>query len=94
MKAYIHLNQILTLKSAHAKDGRKLKPEDLDIINDGAIVFDDKKILWVGTTGELPDQYKSFPFKSLPGHVLTPELVDSHTHLVFGGDRAQEYADR
>jgi imidazolonepropionase len=32
--------------------------------------------------------------KNLSGHVLTPEIVDSHTHLVFGGDRAQEYADR
>jgi imidazolonepropionase len=30
----------------------------------------------------------------LQGHILTPELVDSHTHLVFGGDRSQEYADR
>ena len=94
MKAYIHLNQILTLKNAHTKDGRKLRPEDLDLISDGAIVFDDKKILWIGTTAELPDQYKSFPFKSLNGHVLTPEIIDSHTHLVFGGDRAQEYADR
>lgn len=94
MKAYIHLNQILTLKNAQAKDGRKLTPEDLSIIHDGAIVFDDKKILWVGTTGEMPEQYKSFPFKSLNGHVLTPEIVDSHTHIVFGGDRAQEYADR
>lgn len=94
MKAYIHLNEILTLKNAHQKDGRKLTPDDLDIIPDGAIVFDDKKIIWVGPTGEMPDQYKSFPFTSLKGHVLTPEIVDSHTHLVFGGDRAQEYADR
>jgi imidazolonepropionase len=94
LKAYIHLNEILTLKNAHQKDGRKLTPDDLDIIPDGAIVFDDKKIIWVGPTGEMPDQYKSFPFTSLKGHVLTPEIVDSHTHLVFGGDRAQEYADR
>jgi imidazolonepropionase len=94
LKAYIHLNEILTLKNAHAKDGRKLTPEDLNIIKDGAIVFDDKKILWVGTTSEMPEQYKTFPFKSLNGHILTPEIVDSHTHIVFGGDRAQEYADR
>ena len=94
MKAYIHLNEILTLKNAHLKDGRKLYPDDLSIITDGAIVFDDKKILWVGPTGEMPEQYKSFPFNSLRDHVLTPEIVDSHTHLVFGGDRAKEYADR
>jgi imidazolonepropionase len=94
LKAYIHLNEILTLKKAHLKDGRKVYPEDLSIITDGAIVFDDKKILWVGPTGEMPEQYKSLPFKSLKDHVLTPEIVDSHTHLVFGGDRAKEYADR
>jgi imidazolonepropionase len=93
IKAYTHLNEILTLSSAHKKDGRHLKPEDLSIIKNGAVVFDEEKILWVGETKELPLQYKDHSL-NLSGHVLTPELVDSHTHLVFGGDRAQEYADR
>ncbi|MBA2404540.1 MAG: hypothetical protein H0V66_07205, partial [Bdellovibrionales bacterium] len=79
MKVYTNINQILTLAPAHSKDGRKLKPEDLGIINDGAVVFNEKSILWIGPTAELPDQYKSIKFKSLQGHVLTPELVDSHT---------------
>ena len=94
MKIYSHLNQIVTLKSAHQKDGRKLLPSDLDIISDGAIVFDESKIHWVGKTSEIPAQYLTFPVINLKGHILTPEMVDSHTHIVFGGDRAQEYADR
>lgn len=93
LKAYTNINEIVTLKSAHQKDGRHLQPEDLSIIKNGAIVFDEKKILWVGETERFPAQYQNIA-QSLPGHVLTPEIVDSHTHLVFGGDRAQEYADR
>ena len=93
-KVYTHLNEILTLKEAYAKDGRKLLANDCSIIKDGAIVFDEEKILWVGKTPELPEEYKSIKPIDLSGHVLTPELVDSHTHVVFAGDRAQEYTDR
>ena len=94
MKIYRKLSQILTLKSASLKDGRKIAPSDLDLINDGAIVFNDQNILWVGPDHELPNEYAQLESINLSGHVLTPELVDSHTHIVFGGDRAQEYADR
>ncbi len=94
MKAYLHLNEILTLKSAHQKDGRNLNVSDLSLIQDGAVVFNEDKIIWVGETNSLPSEYKNIPSVNLAGHVLTPELVDSHTHIVFGGDRAQEYADR
>lgn len=93
LKAFTHLNEIVTLKNAFSKDGRKLLPEDLSIIKDGSIVFDEGKILWLGETSKFPEQYRNIA-KNMEGHVLTPEIVDSHTHLVFGGDRAQEYADR
>lgn len=93
LKAYTNINEILTLKSAHKKDGRNLVPDDLSIIKNGAIVFDETKILWVGDSSRFPEQYRSLAI-NLEGHVLTPQLVDSHTHLIFGGDRSQEYADR
>jgi imidazolonepropionase len=93
LKAFTDLNEIVTLKGAHKKDGRRLLPEDLSIIKNGAIVFDETKILWVGESSRFPEQYRPLA-TSLAGYVLTPELVDSHTHIVFGGDRAQEYADR
>lgn len=94
MKIYTDLNEIITLQGAHLKDGRKLSPEDLSTITDGAIIFDETQIIWVGKKNEIPSEFKSLPSLSLKGHVLTPEMVDSHTHIVFGGDRAQEYADR
>ncbi len=93
-KVYLHLNEILTLEGAVKKDGRKLLPSDLSVIHDGAVVVEDELIVWVGETASLPTKYQSYEQHVLTGHVLTPELVDSHTHIVFGGDRAQEYADR
>lgn len=94
MKVYKHLNQIVTLAGAAGKDGRRLKPEDLSLISDGAVAMKDGFVIWVGRTEQLPQEYHSWQSHNLQGHVLTPELVDSHTHIVFGGDRAQEYADR
>lgn len=93
IKAFSHLSQLVTLEKAFAKDGRKLMPVDLSVIDDGAIAFDDEKILWVGKTSELPAEYAKVAVNK-SGHTLTPEMVDSHTHVVFGGNRAQEYADR
>ncbi len=93
-KVYLHLNEVLTLAGALKKDGRKLLPSDLSVIQDGAVAVENGKIAWVGETAALPTKYQSYERHELSGHVLTPELVDSHTHLVFGGDRAQEYADR
>lgn len=93
MKVYSRLNQLVTLKTCLEKDGRKLLPSDLDIIPDGAIAFNDAGIQWVGSSNELPAKYQSIAV-NLHGHVLTPEIVDAHTHAVFGGDRAQEYTER
>ncbi len=94
MKVYRHLSQLVTLQSAHAKDGRYLAPEDLSVIEDGAVVFDNEIIHWVGETSNLPEEFKGLPSENLGGHVLVPEIIDSHTHAVFGGDRASEYAHR
>jgi len=89
-----HFSQILTLSGVHKKSGRYLKPDDLGIISDGTIVFDESKILWVGETSKLESKYKHIAAKNFSGHTLAPELVDSHTHLVFSGNRAHEYASR
>jgi len=95
MKIYKNLSQILTLESAHAKDGRNLIPDDLSLIENASVVFDENEILWVGETIDLPMKYlMSENIFDLNDHCLTPELVDCHTHLVFGGDRSKEYSMR
>lgn len=94
MKCYKNFSQVITLKSSYEKDGRKLNPEDLSIIPNGAIVFDDNKIYWVGSSFNVPAEYSNLEAFDYSGHIVTPEIVDSHTHLVFGGDRSFEYSMR
>jgi imidazolonepropionase len=94
MKVLKNFSQIVTLSPALKKDGRNLLPGDLGIINNGSVVFDQKKIHWVGSTENLPTEFETLPSFNCKNHILTPELVDSHTHLVFGGDRSREYSMR
>lgn len=91
-----NFSEVATLSGAHQKDGRKLAPEDLNIIKNASIVFSPDEILWVGEAKNIPDDYLERDFKEIDvsGKVCVPEIVDSHTHLVFGGDRAHEYSMR
>ena len=93
IKVWKNFNQIATLKTAFEKDGRNLKENDLDVINNGSIVFNEK-ILWVGKNEDLPEKYANESTRDCRDMVLIPELVDSHTHLIFGGDRSEEYVCR
>lgn len=62
---------------------------ELGIIPDGAIAIRDGTIQWVGPTDGLPD--KSAPEFDASGKVVLPGFVDSHTHAVFAGTRADEF---
>lgn len=66
---------------------------DWGLIRDGAIVTKDDFILWVGKEADLPLNYlNSISQKhDLKGALLTPGLIDCHTHLVYGGHRAHEF---
>ncbi len=94
MKVITNLSEILTLKGAHKKNGRNLAPEDSSIITEASVVYDDSEILWVGKTADLPSDYSKAEKTDGSHHVLTPDIVDSHTHLVFAGNRANEYSMR
>jgi imidazolonepropionase len=94
MKCYKNFNQIISLKDSHTKNGRGLVPGDLSIIENGAVVFDNNKIIWVGHSLSIPDEFSNIDTTDYTGHILTPEIVDSHTHLVFAGNRSFEYSLR
>lgn len=64
------------------------------LIENGALVIVGDQIEWVGPAEELPQQYADAPASDLGGRLITPGLVDCHTHVVFGGDRAQEFEMR
>ena len=66
---------------------------DFGVIERGAIAIRDGSIAWVGDARELP-QADAGERRSLAGLWVTPALIDCHTHLVFGGDRAAEFEQR
>jgi imidazolonepropionase len=66
---------------------------DYGTIEDGAIAISDGSLAWVGRAADLPDNAAQ-ETRSLSGHWVTPALIDCHTHLVFGGDRAAEFERR
>ena len=43
---------------------------------------------------DLPAAYRAAPSRDLEGRVVTPGLIDCHTHIVYGGDRAREFEMR
>ncbi|MCK5072088.1 MAG: imidazolonepropionase [Bacteriovoracaceae bacterium] len=94
MKTWRNFSQLVTMENAWKKDGRNLDPADLSIIKNGSIVFDDEKIHWVGPDCDFPTEYREVKAEYFRKKVLIPEMVDCHTHVVFGGDRAQEYSMR
>lgn len=64
------------------------------LIQDGALVIQDDRIAWVGARADLPQHYAGAALQDLGGRLVTPGLVDCHTHIVFGGDRAREFEMR
>src|SRR4051794_39154267 len=65
----------------------------LGLIDNGAIAIADGKILRVGKRTELAG-FRATEVVALGGAWVTPGLIDCHTHLVFGGTRADEHAMR
>ncbi len=71
-------------------DGPRDSP--LGIVEDGAIAAQDGRIAWVGRRRDLPGPAKERI--ECHGAWILPGLIDCHTHLVFGGDRAGEFEMR
>jgi imidazolonepropionase len=62
-------------------------------IEHGAVVVDQGTIQWVGPSSNLPD-ITAREQVDAQGKIVTPGLIDCHTHLVFAGSRANEFAQR
>jgi len=68
--------------------------DSLGIVNRGALVTKDGAIAWLGLESDLPRNVKVDEEVDGGGRWLTPGLVDCHTHLVYGGNRSNEFAMR
>jgi imidazolonepropionase len=81
-----HIGQLVT--NDPAGDG------DLGLMSDAAVVVVDGVIAWVGGDGDVPSAFASLDGYDADGAAVVPGFVDAHTHAVFAGDRADEFAMR
>ncbi|MEP7453956.1 imidazolonepropionase [Phyllobacterium sp. SB3] len=65
-----------------------------DIIEGAAILVKDGRVVFAGIENELPAQTSTAESFDLEGKLVTPALIDCHTHLVYGGNRAREFEMR
>ena len=78
-------NATLATMAGHARHG---------LVEHGAVAIEGGRIAWAGPEAELPGRHRGGEARDLEGRLVTPAPVDCHTHLVFGGDRADEFEMR
>jgi imidazolonepropionase len=64
------------------------------LIPGGAVALDGDRIAWAGPESELPPRFSGAERLDLEGRLVTPGLIDCHTHVVHGGNRAREFEMR
>ena len=64
------------------------------LIECGALSIRDGKIDWVGKVSEIPSEFLHSKSEDLEGRLVTPGLIDCHTHIVYGGNRSVEFEMR
>lgn len=95
-----HASQLLTIPSDDSGPGRQPGPQrgdrlgDLGLIEDGAVAVSGYSIVDFGLTRDLLDKYTAHQTLDAGGRVVMPGFVDPHTHVVFAGDRANEFEQR
>lgn len=64
------------------------------LIEAGAVAIEGDRIAWAGPMESLPAAFDPYERRPMEGRLVTPALIDCHTHAVFGGDRAREFEMR
>ncbi len=81
------------------RNARQVVPvdEDFTVIEHGTVICSGDRIAWIGPDGDWPDDLAPGPGArevDAGGGVVLPGLIDAHTHAVFAGSRAGEFARR
>ncbi|WP_333850733.1 imidazolonepropionase [Epilithonimonas sp.] len=93
MKLSGPFKQIVTLNNLPLKG--KLNDESLEIISNGGILTENGKILEVNDFDFLKQKFPNFEIDFVEGEqIALPAFVDAHTHICFGGNRANDFAMR
>ena len=79
-------------ENAHLATMQEGQDATYGLIEDGAIVVQAERLAWVGFRADLPSQYRHGAMvHDARNALITPGLIDCHTHLVYGGQRANEF---
>ncbi|MBT2620719.1 imidazolonepropionase [Chryseobacterium sp. ISL-6] len=93
MKLIGPFKQIITLSNLPLRG--KLTDEQLEIIVDGGILIDGDIIQKIGNFEKLRSENQNITLEEVQGEqIVLPAFVDSHTHICFGGNRANDFAMR
>jgi len=89
MKLIGPFKQAITLANLPLRG--KLSDEQLEIITDGGILINNGKIQQVGNFETLQSENQNIEIEIVEGEqIVLPAFVDSHTHICFGGNRAND----
>lgn len=97
MKIYKNISNLYTFKGFLKKQGVRPDLNDYRPIKDAAMIVDKGLIIWVGKEKDLLLEVKKRKLSNdmkivdLEGDNVFPSFTESHTHLVFGGDRKKEF---
>lgn len=93
MKLIGPFKQVLTLANLPLRG--KLSDEQIEIIVDGGILVNENKIHAIGNFETLKSENQNIEIETFEGEqIVLPAFVDSHTHICFGGNRANDFAMR
>ena len=93
MKIIGPFKQLVTLANLPLRG--KLSDDELEIIADGGILIKDGKVEKAGSFQKLKNEFPNVEVEEIAGEqVCLPAFVDSHTHICFGGNRANDFAMR
>jgi imidazolonepropionase len=88
-------NQVVSVKQQLLTDVRvATMVHGYGLIEKAAVAVRDGRIAWMGAEQDVPSTFSAFPHVSQQGRLMTPGLIDCHTHVVFGGNRAAEFEMR
>jgi imidazolonepropionase len=89
-----HAAQLAGVASPVERRRTGARMREVGLIADGAVVVEGERIGWLGPDRDLPPVPPDATVLDLHGKVVLPGLVDSHTHLIFAGDRVEEWERR
>ena len=85
------IGELVTNDPQWASAGQSADVARLGLVRNAALVVEAGRVAWIGPASLAPQADSQ---RSVAGRAVIPGFVDSHTHLVFAGDRAGEFAAR